>query len=94
MASPGRTEDAVREEIRAERDRLASAVDDLRDGIGSATDISGKLQSKLPVVAAGAAGAGFFLFGGVGATMRLIFRRRREGDVVVASRRSIRDHHR
>jgi hypothetical protein len=37
------------------------------------------VRSKLPVFAAGAAGAGFFLAGGVGATLRLLARRGREG---------------
>ena len=38
-----------------------------------------ELRSQLPVVAVGALGAGFFLAGGVGATMRLLARRGREG---------------
>ena len=42
-------------------------------------DITAKLRSKLPVVAAGALGAGFLLAGGIGATMRLLARRGREG---------------
>jgi hypothetical protein len=75
----GRTAEQVRSDIEAEREQLAEAVDDLRAGIGEATDISGKLRSKLPIVAAGALGAGFFLAGGVGATMRLLARRGREG---------------
>jgi hypothetical protein len=75
----GRTAEDVRRDIEAERDQLAEAVDDLRAGIGDVTDISGKLRSKLPLVAAGALGAGFFLAGGIGATMRLLARRSREG---------------
>ena len=75
----GRTAEQVRSDIEAEREQLADAVDDLRAGIGDATDITGKLRSKLPLVAAGALGAGFFLAGGVGATMRLLARRGREG---------------
>jgi hypothetical protein len=77
--SDGRTAEQVRRDIEAEREQLAGAVDDLRAGIGEATDITGKLRSKLPIVAAGALGAGFFLAGGVGATMRLFARRGREG---------------
>ena len=76
----GRTTDAVRREIDAEREELARAVDELRAGIGEATDVAGKLRSNLPVVAAGALGVGFFLAGGIGATMRLLARRSREGD--------------
>jgi len=71
----------IREELRAERAGLADAVDTLRGKIGAATDVSGKLKSKLPVVAAGAFGLGFLKAGGVGATMRLVMRRGREGDV-------------
>lgn len=71
----GRSPDDVRQEIARERDELADAVDDLRAGIGEAASLKG----KLPLLAAGAAGAGFVLAGGVGATMRLIMRRGREG---------------
>jgi hypothetical protein len=71
----------LREEIRAEREALTTAVDDLRAAIGAAADVSGKLKTKLPVVTAGAFGLGFLKAGGVGATMRLVMRRGREGDV-------------
>lgn len=74
----GRTPDQIRREIETEREALAEAVKSLRKGIGEATDIAGKLRAKLPVVAAGALGAGFFLAGGIGATMRLLARRSRE----------------
>ena len=57
---------------------LASAVDQLRDGLGEATNVSAKLRAKLPVVAAGALGAGFVLAGGIGATMRFLARKGRE----------------
>jgi hypothetical protein len=78
MPSNGRTAADVRGDIAREREQLASAVDDLRKGIGEATDISGKLRANLPVAAAGALGVGFFLAGGIGATMRLLARRGRE----------------
>ena len=78
-ARNGRTAAQVRQDIEVERDQLAEAVEDLRGGLAEATDIKGKLRSNLPVVAAGALGAGFFLAGGVGATMRLLARRGREG---------------
>ncbi len=70
-----RTPQDVRREIASEREQLAEAVDSLREGF----DLTGKLREKLPVVAAGALGAGFVLAGGIGATMRLIARRSREG---------------
>lgn len=79
MARNSRTASDVRSEIAAERDQLAHAVEDLRRGIGEVTDVGGKLRSNLPVAAAGALGLGFFLAGGIGATMRLLFRRGREG---------------
>ncbi len=74
----GRTPDAVRREIESEREQLARAVEELREGLGDATDVAGKLRARLPAVAAGALGAGFFLAGGIGATMRLLARKGRE----------------
>lgn len=74
-----RTAEDVRRDIATEREQLADAVEDLRAGIGDVTDVAGKLRPRLPIVAAGALGAGFVLAGGIGATMRLLFRRGREG---------------
>jgi hypothetical protein len=78
-ATNSRTAKEVRRDIAAEREQLADAVDDLRAGIDEVTDLSGKLRARLPLVTAGAVGAGFVLAGGIGATMRLLFRRGREG---------------
>lgn len=75
----GRSAAEVRRDIETERERLAVAVDDLRAGLGEATDISAKLKGRLPIATAAALGAGFVLAGGVGATMRLLMRRGREG---------------
>lgn len=74
-----RTTEEVRRELQSERERLAHAVDSFRAEVKEATNVSAKLRGNLPIVAAGALGAGFFLAGGVGATMRLLFRRGREG---------------
>jgi hypothetical protein len=71
-----RSTEQVRRDIEAERDRLADAVDDLRSGLSPQK----MLKGKVPVAAAAAFGAGFLLAGGIGATMRLIFRRGRESD--------------
>jgi hypothetical protein len=71
-----RTTEQVRQELEAEREGLATAVDSLRAGVKEATDIRSKLRANLPLVAAGAAGLGFVLAGGVGATMRLLARGR------------------
>ena len=76
--SNNRSLEEVRRDIEAEREQLAGATENLRDEIGEATDITGKLRATLPVIAAGALGVGFLLAGGVGATARLIFRRGRE----------------
>jgi hypothetical protein len=82
MAAAGkqRTTEDVREDIRTEREHLADAVEDLREGLGDATSVAGKLRAKLPLVAAGALGLGFVAAGGIGATMRLLMRRSREGE--------------
>ena len=74
-ATNGRTPEQVRLDIVAERDRLAEAVDDLRGEM----DVNAKLRPKLPLAAAAALGAGFVISGGIGATMRLVMRRSREG---------------
>jgi hypothetical protein len=78
--SNSRTLEQVRRDIESEREQLAGAAEQLRESIGEATDISGKLRSNLPAVAAGALGLGFVLAGGIGATARLVFRRGREGE--------------
>ncbi len=76
----GRSTEEVRRAIAVERDQLASAVEELRSGLGEATNVAGKLRANLPVAAAGAVSAGFVLAGGIGATMRYFARRGREGD--------------
>ncbi|HEY2371759.1 MAG TPA: hypothetical protein VGH82_04350 [Gaiellaceae bacterium] len=70
-------EQRLRQQLSSEREQLADAVETLRSEIGEATDIAGKLKSKLPVVAVGALGLGFVVAGGIGATARLLFRRGR-----------------
>jgi hypothetical protein len=72
-------EQRIRSELAEEREQLADAVETLREELGEATNVGAKLRSKLPVATAGALGAGFVLAGGIGATMRLVFRRGREG---------------
>jgi uncharacterized protein DUF3618 len=73
--SNGRTAEQVRRDIEAERERLAVAVDDLRAGM----DVNAQLKGKVPAAAAAAFGIGFVVAGGIGATMRLLARRGREG---------------
>jgi uncharacterized protein involved in exopolysaccharide biosynthesis len=69
------TLEQVRAQIAAEREQLVAAVDEMR----AAADPTAVLKSKLPLLAVGAFAAGFILGGGIGATMRLAFRRGREG---------------
>ena len=68
-----RSMEQVRREIEEERRRLAAAVSSLRGEMG----FGGTLRSQLPLAAAALA-AGFVLAGGIGATVRLLFRRGRE----------------
>jgi hypothetical protein len=72
-----KSDERIREELSAERAALADAVDNLRAEL----DVGGKLKAKLPLAAAGAFGLGFVKAGGIGATMRLVMRRSREGEV-------------
>jgi len=74
-----RAEEQIRKDIDVERERLASALDDLRGSIADAAGIGGRLKAKLPLVAGAAASAGFVLAGGIGATARYFARRGREG---------------
>jgi hypothetical protein len=73
-AQPETTE-AVRAQIALEREQLAAAVESMRSESG----IAGQLRSRLPLLAAAAFGTAFVVGGGIGATMRLVFRRGREG---------------
>jgi hypothetical protein len=86
-AAKTRTPEVIRREIETEREQLADAVESLRGGLAEATDVRARLRANLPAVAAGGLGAGFLLAGGIGATMRLLARRSREGDTVVKSGR-------
>ena len=79
MAAKSTKPEQLRRDIEAEREQLAQAVDHLRSEIGEATNVRAKLRGKLPLVAGAALGAGFFVAGGIGATMRLLARRGREG---------------
>lgn len=78
-ARNSRSPEEIRREISTVREELAGSLDSLREGIGEATDIGGKLRANLPIAAAGALGVGFLLAGGIGATMRFLARRGREG---------------
>jgi hypothetical protein len=79
MSATVRTQQQVRNDIEAERERLAGAVEQLRGELGQAANLTGRLKAKLPMVAGGAAAAGFVLAGGIGATMRYFARRGRDG---------------
>jgi hypothetical protein len=75
MARASRTTENVRRDIEWQREHLADAVEALRREM----NFSAKLRGKLPAAAGAALGAGFVLAGGIGATIRLLFRRGREG---------------
>ena len=75
----GTDERQLRREVSTEREQLADAVELLRTELDDAANIGAKLRSRLPVATAGALGLGFVTAGGIGATMRLIMRRGREG---------------
>jgi len=74
-APEAETEEQVRARIAAEREQLVVAVEEMR----AAADPTAVLKSKLPLLAVGAFAVGFVLGGGIGATMRLVLRRGREG---------------
>jgi hypothetical protein len=76
----GSTDREIRRELGEEREKLAAAVGTPRAELAEATDVGGKLKAKLPVAAAGALGLGFVASGGIGATVRLLLRRGREGE--------------
>ena len=78
-ATNGRTPAQVKDDIATEREELARAVETLRSGLGEAADVGARLRANLPIVVVAAAGAGFLLSGGIGATLRLLARRGREG---------------
>ena len=70
-----RSPEQIKREIELEREQLAEAVEELRGELSPAR----ALRPKLPMLAGGALAGGFVLAGGIGATMRLLARRSREG---------------
>jgi hypothetical protein len=65
----------LRRELAAERARLADSMERLRGSL----DVGASVKPRLPLVLAAAFSIGFVLSGGIGATMRLLARRGREG---------------
>jgi hypothetical protein len=80
------SEQEVLSRIREERQQLASSLEELRSELNEATNLDAKLNGVLPMAVAGALGAGFFLGGGIGATVRLFLRKSRERDRAVRAR--------
>jgi hypothetical protein len=70
-------EETIRSEIRTERAELAEAVGELRGAVARIKRIGAKLKSKQALGAGGAVALGFVKAGGVGATARLLRRRKR-----------------
>jgi hypothetical protein len=79
MATNDRTAGDIRREIEQERNELARSVETLRSEVKKAADVRAHLSRHLPIAAGVALGAGFLLAGGVGATVRLVFRRGHRG---------------
>jgi hypothetical protein len=79
MATPtpdhAQTPSELRRELAAERERLVESMERLRGSL----DVGATVRPRLPLVLAGAFAVGFVLSGGIGATMRLLARRGREG---------------
>ena len=80
MPTNGRTAADVKADLARERNELAGAVEELRSEIHEVTDVKGKLRRNMPAAAGVALGAGFVLAGGIGATMRFLARKSREGE--------------
>ncbi len=79
MTAGRRTEAQVRGDLETEREQLAKALHALRGELGEAANLRKKLKAKLPLVAGSAAAAGFVAAGGIGATMRYVAQRGRDG---------------
>jgi DNA-binding XRE family transcriptional regulator len=80
------TQEQIRRELEREREELAQAVDAARTAVGHAKEAADPrtvVAAKLPLVAAAAFALTFVLAGGIGATMRLLARRGREGGEVL-----------
>jgi hypothetical protein len=75
VARSDRKQAQLRNELRTEREQLAEAVESLRGGV----DYQTMLRARLVLVAAVAFAAAFVLSGGIGAAIRLVLRRGREG---------------
>jgi hypothetical protein len=69
-----RSVEQLRRELETERRQLAAAVESLKSELG----VAEKVRARLPLATAGALAAGFVVAGGIGATVRLLFRRGRE----------------
>ena len=73
----GGAAEQLRREIEHEREELVQAVDTLRESATTGR-LAGALEHRLPLVVGGALLAGFVASGGIGAAVRLAFRRGRE----------------
>ena len=69
------TSTELRSQLAAERASLARSMERLRGSL----DVGANVRPRLPLVLATAVAVGFVLSGGIGATMRLLARRGREG---------------
>jgi hypothetical protein len=74
MAATETSKDALQQQLERERQELAQSLQALRS-----IDPAAMLRDRLPLLLAGAFAVAFLLGGGIGATMRLLARRSREG---------------
>ena len=70
-------EETIRSETRTERAELAEAVGQLRGAVARVKRVGSKLRSKQALGAGVAVAVGFVKAGGLGATARLLRRRKR-----------------
>ncbi len=70
----------LRRELASEREQLVDALGSLR----RSTDVTRELRRRLPLAAGAAFAVGFVVSGGIGAVARLLFRRGREHERILA----------
>jgi hypothetical protein len=74
---PSRTPEEIRASIEESRQELGVSIVKLRDEVSELTDWRAQLRRNQQPLMIGAAAAGFIIGGGVGATVSLLFGRRR-----------------
>jgi len=73
---PSRTPDEIRASIEENRRELGASIEKLRDEVTELTDWRSQLRRHQQPLMIGAAGTGFVLAGGIGASFSLVFGRK------------------